>query len=174
VKTRGVATPFSVSSSHRGKRRVCRGAHEKVAQLVSRLLVRSGTINRPGGGGEGSWQWLSGQWRVNHPGVTFLLSNNNLHVSHLHYLGTIPERSRISVTRKREMELNVRIASIRFDSIRFDSIPGMHTRGVSKCKSSFPHICVTNCAARFFFLVELRNTVPENILLPSQFLVMRD
>lgn len=52
----------------------------RVAQLVSRLLGRSGAINRPGGGGG---RWLSGQWRVNHPGITFLLSNDNLryHVS---------------------------------------------------------------------------------------------
>lgn len=72
-RNRGVATPLS--------RLLARGfADARVAQLVSRLLGHSGAINRPGGGGG---RWLSGQWRVNHPGVTFLLSNNNLryHVS---------------------------------------------------------------------------------------------
>lgn len=73
-------------------------AGARVAQLVSRLLGRSGAINRPGGGGE---RWLSGQWRVNHPSVIFLLSNDNLryHVSIIWKRSPARSHVHISATR---------------------------------------------------------------------------
>jgi len=81
AETRGVATPFSVSPSHRGKRRVCRGAHEKVAQLVSRLLVRSGAINRPGGGGEAGGYLGSGELTTPVSHFYYLITTSTYHIS---------------------------------------------------------------------------------------------